>query len=74
MAVTVKVPYNIDTIITSLRNPSRLWNIASTLTVAAVGIFSKIFIGKGISYLLTFFNLTTTFSYLKMLDFQIVRI
>lgn len=38
--------YNIKWIIPKLRNPTRLWNIASSITFAAVGIFSKIFIGK----------------------------
>ncbi|XP_011148252.1 tafazzin homolog [Harpegnathos saltator] len=36
--------YNIKWIIPKLRNPSRLWNIASSITFAAVGIFSKIII------------------------------
>ncbi|XP_014474843.1 PREDICTED: tafazzin homolog [Dinoponera quadriceps] len=36
--------YNIEWIIPKLRNPSRLWNIASSITFAAVGIFSKIII------------------------------
>ncbi|XP_023021262.1 tafazzin, phospholipid-lysophospholipid transacylase isoform X2 [Leptinotarsa decemlineata] len=39
-----KMVYNIDWIIPKLRNPTKLWNIASTLTVAAVGLFSKILI------------------------------
>lgn len=38
--------YDINWIIPKLRNPSRLWNIASSITFAAVGIFSKIIIGK----------------------------
>lgn len=38
--------YNIKWIIPKLRTPSSLWNIASSITVAAVGIFSKIIIGK----------------------------
>ncbi|XP_029035182.1 tafazzin [Osmia bicornis bicornis] len=36
--------YDIKWIIPKLRNPSKLWNIASSITFAAVGIFSKIFI------------------------------
>ncbi|XP_011698451.1 PREDICTED: tafazzin homolog isoform X1 [Wasmannia auropunctata] len=36
--------YDIKWIIPQLRNPSRLWNIASNLTFIAVGIFSKIII------------------------------
>ncbi|XP_050450599.1 tafazzin isoform X1 [Cataglyphis hispanica] len=36
--------YDIKWIIPKLRNPSRLWNIASSITFAAVGIFSKIII------------------------------
>lgn len=39
-----KMAYNIDWIIPNLRNPSKLWSLASTITVAAVGIFSKILI------------------------------
>lgn len=45
MSVTaVKVNYNIDWIIPSLKNPSRLWNIASSITIACVGLFSKFII------------------------------
>ncbi|XP_076248582.1 tafazzin, phospholipid-lysophospholipid transacylase isoform X2 [Calliopsis andreniformis] len=36
--------YNIKWIIPKLRTPTKLWNIASSITVAAVGIFSKIII------------------------------
>ncbi|CAH1101617.1 unnamed protein product [Psylliodes chrysocephalus] len=36
--------YNIDWIIPKLRSPTSLWKIASTLTVVAVGLFSKILI------------------------------
>ncbi|XP_076684655.1 tafazzin, phospholipid-lysophospholipid transacylase isoform X2 [Andrena cerasifolii] len=36
--------YDIKWIIPKLRNPTRLWKIASSITVAAVGIFSKIII------------------------------
>ncbi|XP_031828292.1 tafazzin, phospholipid-lysophospholipid transacylase isoform X2 [Nomia melanderi] len=36
--------YDIKWIIPKLRDPSRLWNIASSITCAAVGIFSKIII------------------------------
>ncbi|KAL0278909.1 UNVERIFIED_CONTAM: hypothetical protein PYX00_000588 [Menopon gallinae] len=37
--------YNIDWIIPKLRSPKgRLWNLASTITLAAVGLFSKIVI------------------------------
>lgn len=46
MSVLVKMSYNIDWIIPNLRNPTRLWSIASTITVAAVGLFSKILIRK----------------------------
>lgn len=38
--------YDIKWIIPKLRNPSRLWSIASSITFVAVGIFSKIIIGK----------------------------
>lgn len=44
--MTEKMAYSIDWIIPKLRNPSRLWGIASTITVAAVGLFSKILIRK----------------------------
>ncbi|KAG5869333.1 hypothetical protein JTB14_027754 [Gonioctena quinquepunctata] len=36
--------YSIDWIIPKLRNPTKLWNLASTITVVAVGLFSKILI------------------------------
>lgn len=36
--------YDINWIIPALKQPSRLWNLASTITFAAVGIFSKIII------------------------------
>ncbi|KAF5305141.1 hypothetical protein FQA39_LY09403 [Lamprigera yunnana] len=39
-----KISYNVDWIIPSLRNPSRLWSIAASITIACVGIFSKILI------------------------------
>lgn len=45
MSVAVKAGYSIDWIIPSLRNPTKLWNIASSITVAAVGLFSKLIIG-----------------------------
>lgn len=38
--------YNIDWVLPRLRNPSGLWQFASKLTIAAVGIFSKILISK----------------------------
>ncbi|XP_076376613.1 tafazzin, phospholipid-lysophospholipid transacylase isoform X3 [Megalopta genalis] len=38
--------YDIKWIIPKLRNSSSLWNIASSITFAAVGIFSKIIIGR----------------------------
>lgn len=44
MSATMKTSYNIDWIIPNLRNPTKLWSIASTITVAAVGLFSKILI------------------------------
>lgn len=37
--------YDVKWIIPKLRTPTRLWNIASSITFAAVGIFSKILIG-----------------------------
>ncbi|KAK0173185.1 hypothetical protein PV328_006422 [Microctonus aethiopoides] len=39
-----RMAYDIKWVIPKLRNPTRLWNFASSLTFAAVGIFSKIFI------------------------------
>ncbi|KAJ3649806.1 hypothetical protein Zmor_021526 [Zophobas morio] len=44
MSVSAKMVYNIDWIIPNLRSPTKLWSIASTITVAAVGLFSKILI------------------------------
>lgn len=39
--------YNIDWILPKLRGPKgKLWNFASTITLVAVGIFSKIVIGR----------------------------
>ncbi|XP_014603586.1 PREDICTED: tafazzin homolog isoform X3 [Polistes canadensis] len=38
--------YDIKWIIPKLRTPTKLWNIASSITFAAVGIFSKILIDK----------------------------
>lgn len=44
---TLVIMYNIDWIIPKLQSPKgKLWNIASTITLAAVGIFSKIVIGN----------------------------
>ncbi|KAI4471047.1 taz protein tafazzin [Holotrichia oblita] len=40
----IRMNYNIDWILPSLRNPTKFWNLASTITMAAVGIFSKILI------------------------------
>ncbi|KAG8041322.1 hypothetical protein G9C98_002310 [Cotesia typhae] len=40
--------YNIKWIIPKLKNPSKLWNFASTLTFAAVGIVSKLIIPDSI--------------------------
>jgi hypothetical protein len=44
MSASEKMVYNIDWIIPNLRSPTKLWSIASTITVAAVGLFSKILI------------------------------
>ncbi|XP_044746465.1 tafazzin [Coccinella septempunctata] len=41
----IKMVYDIRWILPNMRNQSKLWTIASTITVAAVGLFSKIFIG-----------------------------
>lgn len=41
----IKMVYDINWIFPNLRNQSKLWTIASTITVAAVGLFSKILIG-----------------------------
>ncbi|XP_025830284.1 tafazzin homolog isoform X2 [Agrilus planipennis] len=42
--IVKRMGYNIDWIIPYLRSPSRLWSFASTITVIAVGLFSKIVI------------------------------
>nr|CAH7735992.1 unnamed protein product [Callosobruchus chinensis] len=42
--MTKKMGYNIDWIIPSLRCPSTLWGIASSITLTAVGLFSKLLI------------------------------
>lgn len=39
------IMYDINWIFPALKQPSRLWNLASSITFAAVGIFSKIIIG-----------------------------
>lgn len=46
--------YDIGWIIPRLRNPSRLWNCASSITVAVVGLFTKLFV--------EFFNKTTVYN------------
>jgi len=42
--MVVKKEYNIDWVLPKLRNRQIFWNVASCITLAAVGIFSKIFI------------------------------
>lgn len=42
----IKMVYNIDWILPTLRQPTKLWYFASTITVAAVGLFTKLFIGN----------------------------
>ncbi|XP_020289699.1 tafazzin homolog [Pseudomyrmex gracilis] len=57
--------YNIKWVIPKLRNPSRLWNIASSLTFAAVGIFSRI--------IMEWLNKTTVYNkdiIVRALDFR----
>lgn len=44
-SIVSKMAYNIDWIIPTLRKPSKLWQVASSFTVAAVGLFTKIIIG-----------------------------
>ncbi|XP_025830289.1 tafazzin homolog isoform X5 [Agrilus planipennis] len=46
--IVKRMGYNIDWIIPYLRSPSRLWSFASTITVIAVGLFSKIVINPEI--------------------------
>ncbi|CAH2089066.1 unnamed protein product [Euphydryas editha] len=46
--------YDIGWIIPRLRNPGRLWNCASSITVAVVGLFTKLFV--------EFFNKTTVYN------------
>lgn len=41
-----RMDFRIDWIFPSLRKPYLFWNIASSLTVAAVGLFSKLLVGK----------------------------
>lgn len=45
--------FRIDWIFPTLRKPFLFWNIASTLTVAAVGLFSKLLIGKFVNVYIT---------------------
>lgn len=40
--------FRIDWIFPTLRKPFLFWNIASSLTVAAVGLFSKLLMGKSV--------------------------
>ncbi|VEN57476.1 unnamed protein product [Callosobruchus maculatus] len=42
--MTKKMGYNIDWIIPNLRCPSTLWGIASSITMTAVGLFTKLLI------------------------------
>lgn len=44
--MVLKKEYNIDWVLPKLRNRRIFWNVASCITLAAVGIFSKIFISK----------------------------
>jgi len=44
--MVVKKEYNIDWVLPKLRNRRLFWNVASCITLAAVGIFSKIFISE----------------------------
>ncbi|XP_060536762.1 tafazzin isoform X2 [Cylas formicarius] len=43
-SVDIPMAYDIKWIIPALRKPSNLWRLASTLTVVAVGLFSKLLI------------------------------
>jgi len=52
--VCMKMGYDIRWIVPAMRNPTRLWTFASTITVAAVGIFSKLII--------SFFNNTKVYN------------
>lgn len=52
--------YNIDWIFPRLKNPSNLWYIASTIAVAAVGLFSKI--------ILVFFNRTKVYNRERLIE------
>lgn len=45
-ACSAAMAYDIGWIIPRLRNPGALWSCASSLTVAVVGLFSKIIIGR----------------------------
>lgn len=44
--MAAKKEYNIDWVLPRLRNRRMLWNVASCITLAAVGLFSKIFISE----------------------------
>lgn len=46
MSISNKMAYNFNWVIPKMRNPSMLWGIASTITIAAVGLFSKILISE----------------------------
>lgn len=46
VAMVVNKEYNIDWVLPKLRNRKVLWNVASCITLAAVGLFSKIFISE----------------------------
>lgn len=57
--------YSIDWIVPALRKPTHLWRLASTLTVVAVGLFSKVLISKFYFFYMpssTPFNAPTRFS------------
>lgn len=42
----VHIPYNIDWVFARLKNPNGLWYICSQIAIFAVGLFSKIVLGK----------------------------
>lgn len=46
----VHIPYNIDWVFERLKNPNGLWYICSQIAIFAVGLFSKIVLGKFLIY------------------------
>lgn len=56
----IKMAYNIDWVFPRLMYPSKFWYFASTIAIAAVGLFSKI--------LLVFFNTTKVYNEERLIE------